>query len=74
MLAEDQFPNKLSVLENRANIMLENDEFEKSLITYLNISKKKGPPYRFYIGSSKGNFSDTNTKLSSKINKIRIFN
>lgn len=65
MLAEDQFPDKLSVLENRASIMLENDEFEKSLITYLNISKKKIKPIDFTLGVLKVFFSRTNTKLCS---------
>jgi len=65
MLAEEQFPDKLSVLENRASIMLENDEFEKSLITYLNISKKKVQPIDYTLGVLKVIFSGTNTKLYS---------
>ncbi|XP_025196861.1 uncharacterized protein LOC112595768 [Melanaphis sacchari] len=50
MLAEAQSPNKLSVLENKASVMLENEEFEKSLITYLNLVKTKVQPLDFALG------------------------
>jgi len=49
-LAEAQFPNNLSVLENRASIMLDNEEFEESLITYLNGVKKRVQPLDFALG------------------------
>ncbi|CAH1731009.1 unnamed protein product [Aphis gossypii] len=72
MLAEDQFPDKLSVLENRASIMLENDEFEKSLITYLNISKKKIKPIDFTLGVLKlSQIINNSTNLSKKKYKER---
>ncbi|XP_022171592.1 tetratricopeptide repeat protein 25-like [Myzus persicae] len=50
LLAEAQFPDELSVLENRASIMLDNEEFEESLITYLNGAKKRIQPLDFILG------------------------
>jgi len=50
LLAEAEFPNKLSVLENRASIMLDNEEFEESLITYLNGVKIRTQPLVFVLG------------------------
>jgi len=50
LLAEAEFPDELSVLENRASIMLDNEEFEESLITYLNGVKKRIQPLDFALG------------------------
>ncbi|XP_060855897.1 uncharacterized protein LOC132933649 [Metopolophium dirhodum] len=50
LLAEAEFPNELSVLENRASIMLDNEEFEESLITYLNGVKHRTQPLDFVLG------------------------
>jgi len=50
MLAEAQFPNILSVLENRASTTLDNEEYEKSLLTYLNLAKQRVKPIDFTLG------------------------
>jgi len=49
LLAEAQSKN-ISVMENRASVMLDNEEYEKSLLTYLNGVKKRIRPLDFIFG------------------------
>lgn len=49
-LAENQSPTSLLVLENGANLLIDDDEFELSLLTYLNGFRKRTLPTVFNFG------------------------
>lgn len=55
LIAAAQSPESLLVVENGANVFLDNGEFEKSLITYLYGAKKRRLPQDFKLGVLKVN-------------------
>ncbi|VVC30867.1 Tetratricopeptide-like helical domain [Cinara cedri] len=70
LIAEDISPNSIHVLENKASVLLDNEEFEESLLTYLNGVKRRTQPPVFKMGVLK-TFQIIDDSTNLKKNKYR---